>query len=766
MHKRGRFLLSGILTSVLTWVVVGPPVFAATAGMASPVGWKKYPFGNYVWDYFIKSGIHFNPLHGTVPTTMNQIANLLEQMKVHIMYLMLAFLDFAIHPKQITGPIVQELSHVLAAGYTAFYTRLLPGAFAIMAIFLLYRFARSHHASILQILLMFVLVSGFAVAFYTHFSGLIDGVTNFDDAASSYFLNVASELGQKAQGSPHVTPNVDPALSVVWDDYVLLPWEAGEFGTSSLNLNQFQVSQQEVGQTYQGNGGKTKHIQPGQNWVSLMLSTNGGGQGRTELAKVLYSSNIPRGHFYQYASEDSPQSSPMTRLQMAAFNLAFPLVSLVPAVFFAWMGALLFALTFGFLLTVVECAVILPLTVIPDYGWNKLLQLLKRAAGQLIMKTLNALYLGLSLFVMNLISNGLSGSTVGQELSLIIISVVLLILLFFRGRFLRELTTKLPDDYRWTWRDRARDVRQEARQKTTLLRSRLQRAQGSRRNRSTDSDASASGGASRSGGRSARRSTGFNKGAGGGTRSSTSSSGTNKEGNTHRADTNTSSRSPKRRISVQPHGAKEKFIEASVGKWTNGLPSSLKAKRVYQGTGRKYLLSQAKRSETPRVDGTSSWTTPLTFDGGHVPTAQSVNVSSKTSKDRRSSSVKDRATHAAHRVSQRNPTKVRRFRRNVNGIGNRTRPLTPSERRVPTLQSVNASPKASMDGRVSKTEARTAPVAQRVSQPKSAQVWTFRKIIRGEGRQRVTLPSRTVRDASVQQRRSKGAKPPVFGRTR
>ncbi|QQE79669.1 hypothetical protein [Alicyclobacillus sp. SO9] len=78
MHKRGRFLLSGILTSVLTWVVAGPSVFAATAGMASPVGWKKYPFGNYVWDYFIKSGIHFNPLHGTVPTTMNQIANLLE----------------------------------------------------------------------------------------------------------------------------------------------------------------------------------------------------------------------------------------------------------------------------------------------------------------------------------------------------------------------------------------------------------------------------------------------------------------------------------------------------------------------------------------------------------------------------------------------------------------------------------------------------------------------------------------------------------------
>ncbi|QQE79670.1 hypothetical protein [Alicyclobacillus sp. SO9] len=562
------------------------------------------------------------------------------------MYLMLAFLDFAIHPKQITGPIVHELSHVLAAGYTTFYTRLLPGAFAIMALFLLYRFARSHHASILQILLMFVLVSGFAVAFYTHFSGLIDGVTNFDDAASSYFLNVASELGQ----------------------------------------------------TYQGNDGKTKHIQPGQNWVSLMLSTNGGGQGRTELAKVLYSAHIPRGHFYQYASEDSPQSSPMTRLQMAAFNLAFPLVSLVPAVFFAWMGALLFALTFGFLLTVVECAVLLPLTVIPDYGWNKLLQLLKRAAGQLIMKTLNALYLGLSLFVMNLISNGLSGSTVGQELSLIIISVVLLILLFFRGRFLRELTTKLPDDYRWTWRDRARDVRQEARQKTTLLRSRLQRTPGSRRDRSTDSDNSASGGAGGSSGRSPRRSTGFNNGAGGGTRSSTGWSGTNKVSSSHRADTNTSSRSPKRRISAQLRGAKETFMEASVGKWTKGLPSSLKAKRAYQGTGRKYRLSQGKRSETPRVDGTSSRTTPLTSTEGHVPTAQSVNESAKVSRDGRSSTVKDRSPHAAHRVSQKRPTKVRRFRRNVNGIQNRTRPLTPSERRVPPAQFVNASPKASTDG--------------------------------------------------------------------
>ena len=256
------------------------------------------------------------------------------------------------------NPIEQEIGNMLHSGYNSVFVPMIPVVVVIVTAFVLYRFIRAHHATVTQIIVMFIAITGTAVCFYTHFAPTMNQITTFDDSMAGWMLNTSSELGEAASGTGAVNPNINNTLSALWDQYVVPPWEQGEFGKASPNLSDYNVSKQEVGQKWQDNNGQTQTIKKNDNWVNLLLSNNG--EARTNLATILYNTSIPRAGAYANAVAD-----PNSRLAEASmsFFLMLPII-----VFIGFMSGLLLLLTLGFLFLVLKLSVTFPLANIPDYG--------------------------------------------------------------------------------------------------------------------------------------------------------------------------------------------------------------------------------------------------------------------------------------------------------------------------------------------------------------------------------------------------------------
>ena len=379
---------------------------------------------------------------------------------------LLSFLQFSIDPTSLMNPVESEIGNLLHKGYSSVFLPLFPAVVAIVALFLLYRFVRAHHASVMQILFMFVVITGMAVYFYTNFSSVMNQATTFDDSMSGWMLNTASEIGQSATGTVGVNPNINNTLSVIWDQYVLVPWEQGEFGQASPNLSDYNVSKQEVGQKWQDDNGQTHTIKPTDNWVTLLLSHEEGGNARNNLAAILYNTSIPRAGAYANANPD-----PSARLAEAAFYVFFPLAILPPIIFVGLMGCFLLAFTFGFIFLVLKLAVTFPLGIIPDYGWNYFFKTLKNTAGVLISKILHAMYLGITLLVLELVSNALFTMNYGTMMvGLLINSVICVMAIIYRGWFIKAISSRLPKEYQWSWKQQMKKAKIEAQRGTAPVR--------------------------------------------------------------------------------------------------------------------------------------------------------------------------------------------------------------------------------------------------------------------------------------------------------
>lgn len=423
------------------------------------IPWNQYPPTAYQWDYIPPSAWKtLNPLSGVVPGALNDVANFVFTLGTMSFNALLSFLQFSIDPSSLMNPVESEIGNLLHKGYSSVFLPLFPAVVSIVALFLLYRFIRAHHASVMQIITMFVVITGMAVYFYTNFASVMNQLTTFDDAMSGWMLNTSSELGQAATGTVGVNPNINNTLSVIWDQYVLTPWEQGEFGMASPNLSDYNVSKQEVGKTWKDDNGKQQTIKPTDNWVNLMLSHEEGGDARSNLAGILYDRGTQRAGAYANANPD-----PSSRLPEAAFYVFFPLAILPPIIFVGLMGCLLLAFTLGFIFLVLKLAVTFPLGIIPDYGWNYFFKTLKNIAGVLVAKVLNAMYLGITLLVLELVSNALFSANYGTMMvGLMINSVICVMAIIYRGWFIKAISSRLPKEYQWSWKKQIQKAKMEA----------------------------------------------------------------------------------------------------------------------------------------------------------------------------------------------------------------------------------------------------------------------------------------------------------------
>ncbi|CAM3900319.1 hypothetical protein [Alicyclobacillus pomorum] len=431
------------------------------------IPWNQYPPTAYQWDYIPPSAWKtLNPLSGVVPGALNDVANFVFTLGTMSFNTLLSFLQFSIDPSSLLNPVEQEIGNLLHKGYSSVFLPLFPAMVSIVALFLLYRFVRAHHASVMQIITMFVVITGMAMYFYTNFAPVMKQLTTFDDAMSGWMLNTASEIGQAATGTVGVNPNINNTLSVIWDQYVLTPWEQGEFGKASPNLSDYNVSKQEVGKTWKDDNGKQQTIKPTDNWVNLMLSHEEGGDARSNLAGILYDTSTQRAGAYANANPD-----PSARLAEAAFYVFFPLAILPPIIFVGLMGCLLLAFTFGFIFLVLKLAVTFPLGIIPDYGWNYFFKTLKNTAGVLISKVLHAMYLGITLLVLELVSNALFSANYGTMMvGLMINSVICVMAIIYRGWFIKAISSRLPKEYQWSWKEQIQKAKIEAQRGTAPVR--------------------------------------------------------------------------------------------------------------------------------------------------------------------------------------------------------------------------------------------------------------------------------------------------------
>jgi hypothetical protein len=420
------------------------------------IQWNQYPPTAYQWDYIPPSAWKtLNPLSGVVPGGYNDFANFVFQIGAMSFNTFLSFLQFSIDPSSLLNPIEQEIGSLLHVGYNSVFLPLFPVVVVTVALWLVYRFIRTHHTSVIQILFMFITITGMAVYFYTDFSSVMKQATAFDDSMAGWMLNTSSELGQAATGTTSgVNSNINNTLSMLWDQYVLTPWEQGEFGKASTNLADYNVSKQEVGQKWQDDNGNWQKIKPTDNWVNLMLSHDVDGTARNSLANILYDASIQRAGAYANAVAE-----PGSRVAEAwmSFTLMLPIV-----VFIGYMSCMLLILTLGFLVLVLKLAVTFAIGIVPEFGWNYFFKALKQIAGVLVTKVIHAMYLGITLLIFDIVNNALSQTNMENTMNgLIVNSAICVAAIVYRGWFIRSLSRPLPKEYQWSWKKEFQKVKIE-----------------------------------------------------------------------------------------------------------------------------------------------------------------------------------------------------------------------------------------------------------------------------------------------------------------
>jgi hypothetical protein len=402
------------------------------------IDWRTYATNSYQWDILTPQGFSWNPFHGAVPQGINSFANIVFNGMAYLMHLILQLLGFALDPSAFISAVMTALTGVIQGAYTSVFEQILPAGIAIASIFVLYRFIRAHHAKLIQIIGMLILVCGFATFFYFNTSKFIGSLSKFDDTMANYALELAS--GSKST-------DVNDSLSIIWDDYILNEWELGEFGNMSPNLSDFAVTTDEVKAwlTYEtGEAMQGKPVQftlrPGDNWVTLLLSRAPADDTRYALYGLLVNPSVARGAAYQNATTILPTDRII--LALAQWLPALPVLAFIAVISF-----LLFAYSFGFLVGCISLIVAIPLGLIPDYGWNLLFKTLSKTGGMLIGKVLNALYLGIVFLIVNIVSIALFSIGLGP-LAMWVNGFVFVLAFIYRGWFMRTIGSKLPEKYR------------------------------------------------------------------------------------------------------------------------------------------------------------------------------------------------------------------------------------------------------------------------------------------------------------------------------
>ncbi|MCL6592856.1 MAG: hypothetical protein K6T31_02680 [Alicyclobacillus sp.] len=359
---------------------------------------------------------------GAMKDLANFLANLVMQAIAWVMHLAILLASHFSDPGWVVNPVADKIGVVFQLGYKNVFVRLLPFLVLATALYVVWQFLRARHTKILTAVVSTALSGALIYVFFFDFAPAFKTVNNLAQA-------VTTQLGTAVESTAGLKAGT--LYDALWDVYVLEPWEAAQFGHASQNLSDFDVSSAAVGQTYTDDQGQQQTIGAGDNWVKLFMA-NTTDKARQSLLGAMTSVPQPFSRS-DWTSQDVQNVNPYDNI---VFLLVVLLLSVPCLAFLGMMAFLLFAQAFMFLLLVFLGIVTVPVAFVPEIGWVMTLRWLREAAGYLLLRLANVMYMAATFALAEIVVGAVA--VTGDESSLVLAALtdalVFLAALLFREK--------------------------------------------------------------------------------------------------------------------------------------------------------------------------------------------------------------------------------------------------------------------------------------------------------------------------------------------
>lgn len=367
------------------------------------------------------------------------VANSLLELIAWIMHIAILVSSKFSDPSWITDPITKRVATVFQNGYEDVFIRFLPVLVMIFVAWLAWKYIVAHHAKMLSGIVSMLLSTGLIAFFFLDFGqafSWVNGAGNLvtNTAASA----VASTVGTTA-GSEYDT---------LWNNYILYPWEYGQFGQISGTISDFNVNSSLLNNpndTYQpdptaSNPNPSEQPIPatetinGQtyktNWVLLFLNTTNS-QGRSDLENIITSNPNVFTAGSPLSTNAVKAANPFAMIPFLFIEL---LLIIAPVVFLLYVGFQLFVRELLFVVTLMMGIVTVPMSFVPEIGWRITLNWIREAVGHQVERLSNAVYAALLFAVAGIITTSVGSNEADMMLAFLVDSILFAAALIYRQK--------------------------------------------------------------------------------------------------------------------------------------------------------------------------------------------------------------------------------------------------------------------------------------------------------------------------------------------
>ncbi|MFX4302301.1 hypothetical protein ACOJUR_08605 [Alicyclobacillus tolerans] len=404
-----------------------------TAHAATWLGWQNPSPAAYVFT-LPPSGNWLSNLTGQPEQSAElMLANTLFSMLTNVMHLAIQGISNLATPEWLIEPMIHLAGTVVKHGGIPLLQAALPLLLIVIGVVMMLAFVRGRLSESLRHPAVFLASVAGALVLMLYFSPVLQLVNRLAIEGTN---TVSASLVQA------VDPHAGSLYDLTWQDDVLEPWEAIQFGASAP-LQDFTVSSYYAPQKTYGSGVFAITVKPGENWVTLFLQ-NPTPDVRQNLIQALYAPlSQHRTPFTGFPVSRLEKADPAA-MQGGIFVMT---LCILPSIaFFLVMAFYLFYQTLFFLFYALLAVIIVPMGTLPQWGWPAILRWARQMLGALWLRLLNLLYVALVDVVLSTILGLMNGNGIVRLETLIantlVSAVVFGAALFFRPKVIALVATE------------------------------------------------------------------------------------------------------------------------------------------------------------------------------------------------------------------------------------------------------------------------------------------------------------------------------------
>lgn len=245
-----------------------------------PPGWNSPDPSAYAWT--LPDTSHwYNVAQNISQGVFSFVANTLLELIAWILHIAIYVCSYFSDPSNLTDKAVKAAASIFRSAYQDIFVKFLPVLIMFFVAYLAWKYVVAHHAKMIQGIASVLLATGLIAFFCFDFGPAFNTVDSF----GQLITNTAASAVASTAGT-----NVGSEYDTLWQNYVLFPWEYGQFGGFSGTYSDFDVSSAvcsdpSVSCSFTNDAGQKASISGG-NWVNLFLANTSSG-ARTSLENAL-----------------------------------------------------------------------------------------------------------------------------------------------------------------------------------------------------------------------------------------------------------------------------------------------------------------------------------------------------------------------------------------------------------------------------------------------------------------------------------------------